>query len=147
MLWAEQGHRVVGVDINEPLTQLARKRALMYALRPNCSNTWPSGSPASMNLHACFAPAASFFSARPTAFAHANRSSIFWYPGPLKRHFERLAVTNRPNAANYTKYPAVNWFTFYELRDLLTSRGFVQVMDCFDIAATKDLGGLETVTL
>ena len=27
LLWAELGHRVVGVDINEPLVQIARKRA------------------------------------------------------------------------------------------------------------------------
>ena len=46
-----------------------------------------------------------------------------WYPGFIKRRYERLAVTTRPAIANYAKYPAVNWFTFYRLRDYLASTG------------------------
>jgi ubiquinone/menaquinone biosynthesis C-methylase UbiE len=55
-----------------------------------------------------------------------------WYPAPLKRHFERLAVTTRLELANFAKYPAVNWFSFYSLRAALTSVGF-QCMDRFDV--------------
>jgi 2-polyprenyl-6-hydroxyphenyl methylase/3-demethylubiquinone-9 3-methyltransferase len=55
-----------------------------------------------------------------------------WYPGLLKRYCERLAVTTRPAIANYAKYPAVNWFSFYGLRDYLAPLGF-NCLDRFDL--------------
>ena len=55
-----------------------------------------------------------------------------WYPGFAKRHYERLAVTTRPALANYAKYPALNWFTFYRLRDYLAPLGF-KCLDRFDM--------------
>jgi 2-polyprenyl-6-hydroxyphenyl methylase/3-demethylubiquinone-9 3-methyltransferase len=58
-----------------------------------------------------------------------------WYPKPLKKHFERLAVTTWPAVANYAKYPAVNWFSFYGLRDRLEPYGF----ECFDRFDIMDL--------
>lgn len=56
-----------------------------------------------------------------------------WYPGFLKRRYERLAVTTRPEVANYAKYPAVNWFTFYSLRKYLVTRGFSRFLDRLDM--------------
>lgn len=56
-----------------------------------------------------------------------------WYPGFLKRRYERLAVTTRPELANYAKYPAVNWFTFYSLRKELVARGFSRFLDRLDM--------------
>ena len=38
------------------------------------------------------------------------------YPAPLKCRYERLALTSRPDIANFAKCPAVHWFT--------ASRGF-----------------------
>jgi 2-polyprenyl-6-hydroxyphenyl methylase/3-demethylubiquinone-9 3-methyltransferase len=55
-----------------------------------------------------------------------------WYPRPLKRYYERLAVTTRPELVQFAKYPAVNWFSFYSLRTVLASKG-LQCMDRFDI--------------
>src|SRR5262249_8427689 len=55
-----------------------------------------------------------------------------WYPAPLKRHYERLAVTTRAELVNFARYPAVNWFSFYSLRAVLTPAGF-QCMDRFDV--------------
>jgi 2-polyprenyl-6-hydroxyphenyl methylase/3-demethylubiquinone-9 3-methyltransferase len=62
-----------------------------------------------------------------------------WYPGPLKRYFERLAVTTRPRLANFAKYPAVNWFSFYSLRTALTKLGF-HCMDRFDVMDLSEKG-------
>jgi len=42
-----------------------------------------------------------------------------WYPAILKRHCEQLATTTRPALANYARYPAVHWFSFYRLRRYL----------------------------
>jgi 2-polyprenyl-6-hydroxyphenyl methylase/3-demethylubiquinone-9 3-methyltransferase len=64
-----------------------------------------------------------------------------WYPGPLKRYCERLAVTTHPALANYAKYPAVHWFSFYELRDYLKPLGF----DCLDRFDLIDPAGKGTV--
>jgi 2-polyprenyl-6-hydroxyphenyl methylase/3-demethylubiquinone-9 3-methyltransferase len=60
-----------------------------------------------------------------------------WYPRRAKRHFEKLALTTRPAVANFAKYPAVNWFTFYQLQAYLSARGFVS-LDRFDM---MDLNG------
>lgn len=54
-----------------------------------------------------------------------------WYPAPLKRRYERLAVTTRPELVRHAKYPAVNWFSFYGLRRELSHRG-MRSMDRFD---------------
>ena len=61
-----------------------------------------------------------------------------WYPSALKRHCEHLATTTRPAIANYAKYPAVNWFSYYGLRSFLRPFGF-RCLDRFDTmeAATK----------
>jgi hypothetical protein len=69
-----------------------------------------------------------------------------WYPPPLKRHYERLAKTTRPELANHAKYPAVHWFTYYGLRRHLAAHGF-QTMDRFDVAALADRGGLAASAL
>ena len=47
-----------------------------------------------------------------------------WYPPPLKRRYERLAVTTRPELVNHARYPAVHWFSYYGLRDHLAGLGF-----------------------
>jgi SAM-dependent methyltransferase len=63
-----------------------------------------------------------------------------WYPAPLKRRYERLAVTTRPEVANYVKYPAVNWFSAYSLGAELSRQGF-RTMDRFDLIDTDNKGG------
>jgi 2-polyprenyl-6-hydroxyphenyl methylase/3-demethylubiquinone-9 3-methyltransferase len=55
-----------------------------------------------------------------------------WYPAPLKRYCERIAVSTRPAIANYAKYPAVHWFSFYGLRRFLEPLSF-RCMDRFDL--------------
>ena len=65
-----------------------------------------------------------------------------WYPGFLKRRYERLSVTTRPELANYATYPAVNWFSIYSLGRSLRDRGFGAVFDRFDIADTDNKGAL-----
>ncbi len=174
MLWAELGHRVVGVDINEPLIELARKRAqekqfdIRFEVGSATDLPLETGS-----VDVCFAPEllehvadwrsclAEFARVlRPGGILYVSTTNSLcprqqefnlpfysWYPGPLKRHYERLAVTSRPEIANYAKYPAVNWFTFFGLRASLASYGFNQAMDRFDVAATKDFGGLKNAIL
>jgi 2-polyprenyl-6-hydroxyphenyl methylase/3-demethylubiquinone-9 3-methyltransferase len=71
-----------------------------------------------------------------------------WYPGPLKRRFERLAVTTRPELVNHAEFPAVNWFTFYGLRKMLRAGNF-RCFDRFDMmdCSAKGLGSKTIVSL
>ena len=57
----------------------------------------------------------------------------------MKRRYERLAVTTRPELANFAKYPAVHWFTYFSLRAYLAPLGF-RCMDRFDAMDTVGKG-------
>ena len=48
-------------------------------------------------------------------------------------------MTTRPEIANYAKYPAVNWFTFYGFRKLLGGAGYT-CLDRFDIMDVESKG-------
>lgn len=53
-----------------------------------------------------------------------------WWPGPLKRLVERLAV-RYPALANHSSRPALHWFSYFRLRRFLEARG-LRVRDRFD---------------
>lgn len=158
-LWAERGHRVHGVDVNEPLIRLAEKRSLEQGL----SIKFEVGSATALpwgdrTMDVCLVPellehvtdwqsclneAARVL--RSGGLLYLSTTNVLcpkqheftlplysWYPGPLKRYCERLAVTTHPALANYAKYPAVHWFSFYGLRDYLGPLGF-HCLDRFDL--------------
>jgi 2-polyprenyl-6-hydroxyphenyl methylase/3-demethylubiquinone-9 3-methyltransferase len=159
MLWAELGHRVHGVDVNEPLLDLARERAtnagykIKFLLGSAVSLPLPDNS-----MDVCMAvellehvagwqscvkefirvlrPGGVLFMSTTNKLCPLQQEFTLplysWYPGPLKRYCEKLAMTTRPQLANYAKYPAVNWFSYYGLRNELARRGF-HSMDRFDL--------------
>jgi len=167
LVWAEQGHQVNSLDINEPLIELARKRAdsTGFAIRFDVGSAtaipWPDQS-----VDLCIVPellehitdwetcldeffrilktdGLLFLSTTNRLCPKQNEFNLplySWYPDFLKKRCERLAITTRPGLANYAKYPAVNWFTFYSLRTALRSRGFTDFLDRFEIAAFRDNG-------
>lgn len=169
LLWAELGHRVYGIDINQPLIELARERSLAagqsisYEVGSALNLPWPD---ASMDVclilellehvddwKSCLKECARVL--RPGGILFLTTTNKLcpiqqefkvplysWYPAILKRHFERLAVTSRPDLVMYAKYPAVNWFTFYELRTQLATFG-IECKDRFDIV---DLSQKSTIT-
>jgi 2-polyprenyl-6-hydroxyphenyl methylase/3-demethylubiquinone-9 3-methyltransferase len=55
-----------------------------------------------------------------------------WYPGFIKKHCVRLSLTTKPEWVNHAKYPAIHWFTPYQLRDWLAKRG-LSSFDRFDL--------------
>ncbi len=159
LAWAELGHSVHGLDINQPLLELARQRAaaevrrIDFRLGSSTQMPWQSGS---MDVcvvlellehvadwQSCIRECARILrrngilllttTNKLCPFQHEYNLPLYsWYPGRVKRHFERLAVTSRPDLVNYATYPAVNWFSFYSLRDALADYGF-SCMDRFDI--------------
>lgn len=158
--WVDRGHDYVGIDINAPLIQLAQERAVESGRRSArfevASATQLPFEDGSIDVclmpellehiadwEQCLKEAVRIM--RPGGVIYVSTSNRLcpkqqefnlpaysWYPGFAKRYFERRAVTDWPAVANYAKYPAVNWFSYYQLRRWFDLRGF-STADRFDI--------------
>ncbi len=165
-LWAEAGHRVTGLDVNEPLLLIARGRAAAAGLSiqfdlgsatqlPYADGTvdvclmlellehvqdWQSCLNEAVRV---LAPGGVLYFSTTNALCPSqqefNLPMYSWYPGPLKRHYERLSLTTKPELANFARYPAVHWFTFYGLRRYLVQRS-MHCLDRFDLIETAGRG-------
>ena len=168
VLWAAAGHRVTGIDINAPLIEVGRKRAaeagLVIRFEVGSATALPCAS-ASMDV--CLMPELLEHIAdwepcideavrvlRPGGVLFLSTSNWLcpvqqefnlplysWYPGFLKRRYEKLAVTTRPELANYARYPAVHWFSYYQLERYLARHG----MRCFDRFGMLESAGRSAV--
>ena len=67
-----------------------------------------------------------------------------WYPRALKKYCERKAVTTHGHWVQFASYPAVHWFSYYQLRDYLDARGFT-ASDRFDVMEVGASGLRKTV--
>jgi ubiquinone/menaquinone biosynthesis C-methylase UbiE len=166
-LWARLGHRVRGLDISEALLQTARKRAaeaglfIEFELGSATSLPWPDAS-----VDVCIAPellehvtdwesCVNEFARvlRPGGVLYLTTTNVLcprqeeftlplysWYPRPLKKYCERLAVTTHPEIANFASFPAVHWFSFYGLRRYLRRLG-LSSMDRFDVVNIDEKQG------
>lgn len=169
MMWARDGHQVNGLDINGPLVELAMQRAreaqldidfrigtatelpwadnsMDVCLVPELLEHVPEWEPCVNEFTRVLKPGGVLFLSTNNSLCPVqqefNLPLYSWYPGFMKRRYEQLAVTTRPELVNYAKYPAVNWFTFFGLRKVLAARGF-ESFDRFDVAdnAARGLGG------
>jgi ubiquinone/menaquinone biosynthesis C-methylase UbiE len=173
MMWAKLGHRVSGMDVNEPLIEIGRRRVadakLPIDLQVGTATqlSWASGS-----MDVCLLPellehvvdwrrvlgeAARIL--RPNGILYISTTNRLcplqsefdlplysWYPGPLKRYCERLATTTHPQWVNHAQYPAVNWFDYYSLRGADELRGFTS-MDRFDAVDLEGKSGVAKLAL
>ncbi|MCG5517204.1 class I SAM-dependent methyltransferase [Ectothiorhodospira sp. 9100] len=157
-VWAELGHHVYGVDINEDLVRLAHTRITEAGLEAAFHIASATSLPfADASMDICIAPellehvadwqqclaefarilapgGVLYISTTNRLCPVQNEYDLplySWYPASLKRRYEHLAVTTRPELANYATYPAVNWFTYYQLRDHLKGLG-MESSDRFD---------------
>jgi len=173
MVWAEQGHHVHGVDINEPLVNLARERSRSAGysidLRLGSADSLP-WLDSSMDIclaiellehvgpwRQCLAefarvlrPGGILFITTTNALcpiqSEFNLPGYSWYPSALKRYCEMLAVTSHPALANYAKYPAVNWFNPYGLSRVLRELG-LRGYDRFDLVDPSGRGVMTRTAL
>jgi 2-polyprenyl-6-hydroxyphenyl methylase/3-demethylubiquinone-9 3-methyltransferase len=154
-VWTEEGHAVRGLDVSAPLVEIARQRAqergldvrfdvgtatkLPYADRSADVCLLPELLEHIQDWQACLDEAVRILRRGGVLFVSTtnalcpvqdefNLPLYSWYPRPLKRYCERLAVTTRREWVQFTSYPAVNWFTYAELSSFLTQRG----MMCYD---------------
>ncbi|MEM9255586.1 MAG: methyltransferase domain-containing protein [Pseudomonadota bacterium] len=166
-IFARTGHRVTCIDISADLLAVGEHRAREEKLDMQFINCSATGTPlpdACVDIcilpellehvaewQACLDEASRLL--RPGGLLFLSTTNTLcplqdefnlplysWYPGFVKRHYERLAVTTRPEVANYAKYPAVNWFTFYSLRGALRKRGFSRFLDRLDMIEVRTAG-------
>jgi ubiquinone/menaquinone biosynthesis C-methylase UbiE len=159
-IFARAGHTVTCIDLSKDLLEVGRRRAEEEGLEMefiNCSATNTPVPDASLDIcvvpellehvvewQECLDEAGRML--RPGGLLYLSTTNKLcpvqeeftlplysWYPGFLKRRYERLALTTRPEVANYAKYPAVNWFTFYSLRRYLITLGFSRFLDRLDM--------------
>ncbi len=173
MIWAKDGHRVQGIDINETLVEIAAERAreeglaIEYLLGSAEDLPWPDSSfdvclvPELLehvpNWWGCLSELARILKPGGVLFLSTNnvlcpKQQEFdlplysWYPAPLKRHYEKLSVTTRPELVNHAQYPAVNWFSFYSLRRAFARLG-MSTQDRFDAMNVDSKGTLNRVLI
>jgi len=166
--WADKGHHYYGIDINEPLIRLARERAAEQGRHARFEVGSATSLPfADASFDVCLLPELLEHVAdwsgclneaarvlRPSGVMYISTSNKLcpkqeefnlpgysWYPRFVKRHIERRAVTDWPAVANYAKYPAVHWFSFYQLRRFLGDKGF-RSLDRFDVMRMDNKSGV-----
>jgi ubiquinone/menaquinone biosynthesis C-methylase UbiE len=158
-LWAEYGHHPHGLDVSEKLIALGRERAARAGLQIDFRVGSVTHVPwADDSMDVCLAvellehvadwrrcldeftrilrSGGALFITTTNALCPKQQEFSLplysWYPAPLKRRYEHLARTTRPDLASYATYPAVNWFTPYGLRRELQRRG-CESLDRFDL--------------
>jgi 2-polyprenyl-6-hydroxyphenyl methylase/3-demethylubiquinone-9 3-methyltransferase len=166
LIWAADGHRVAAVDVSEALVAIGRRRAdergLQVEFSVGTAQCLPFGSeqfdvvlmPELLEHVAdwenCLSEATRVL--RPGGVLYLSTTNRLcpkqqeftlplysWYPRPLKRWCEAKALTTRPEWANHTRFPAVNWFTYFELQEWLARRD-VRTLDRFDVMRRQPRG-------
>jgi ubiquinone/menaquinone biosynthesis C-methylase UbiE len=163
LLWAEAGHRARGIDISAPLIEVASKRAkescVTAEFQVGSANALdlPSSSADVVLIsellehlvtwESCVDEATRIL--RPGGVIYMSTTNRLcpvqqefslpaysWYPSRLKKYCERLSTTTHPHWVQHATFPAVHWFTYYQLRDYLDTRG-ITASDRFDIMETS----------
>jgi 2-polyprenyl-6-hydroxyphenyl methylase/3-demethylubiquinone-9 3-methyltransferase len=173
IMWAKDGYRMHGLDINDGLIAIGKKRAqeagqqIELITGTATQLPWPDAS-----MDVCLAPellehVADWQSClnecarvlRPGGILYISTTNRLcpsqsefdlplysWYPDSLKKKYEKLAVTTRPEIVSHAKYPAVNWFTFASLSHAFAERG-MQPRSRFEVVDAGSRSGAQKAVL
>lgn len=161
LAWARQGKRVVGVDWNLPLLREAAKLARGQNLAidfvvadatrlPFCEDSFaisysdalfehvPEWLKIAAEANRVLSPHGLFFVRTINRHCPVNPEINHlhfypWLPKFLKRPILQWIMRHKPAWVNYTKFPAVNWFTHRGLAGSLKQLGFA-TFEVFDLA-------------
>lgn len=164
LMWAADGHRVQGIDISEPLIRIARQRAAETPSRsvefsvgtatrlpfesaqfdvvlvPELLEHLPDWQPSVSEVARVLKPGGVAYFCTTNRLCPVQQEFDLplysWYPQWVKRRCERMAVTTHGRWVQFTSFPAVNWFTYYGLRDHLAGLG-LDAYDRFDVLADE----------
>ncbi len=164
-VWAELGHSVTGIDISEPLIEIARKRVAEMGFKISFDVGSAIALPYESSVFdVCLIPQLlehvpdwqkcldeGVRVLRPGGLIYLSTTNVLcpiqdefelplysWYPSFVKRRCEKLAVTTHREWVSHTDYPAVHWFTFWELRDFLAKKD-IKCFDRFDLAEVNGM--------
>ncbi len=172
-MWAGLGHRAHGIDVNEPLIEIGRRRVAEAGLDVDLAVGTADNLPwNSQSMDVCLLPEllehvpdwrSCLVEARrvlrPNGILYISTTNRLcpiqsefdlplysWYPAPLKRYCEKLSRTTHPEWVNHAQYPAVHWFDFYALRRSDELRDFV-CLDRFEAADSSSKGRVGRLVL
>ena len=167
MMWAKQDHIVYGLDISQGLIDIAKKRALEQGMdidfRVGSATELPWHAEVA---DVCILPELlehvgdwkscvdeAMRMVKPNGTLYLSTSNVLcpkqyefalplysWYPGFIKKYLVKLSVTTKPHWVNHAEYPAVHWFSFFQLQRYFAKRGF-KCKDKFDIIVDTSDGG------
>ncbi len=169
MMWARQNHRVYGLDISEGLIRIAKKRAsengydIDFRVGSATQLPWDS-----QIADVCILPELlehvedwqscvdeAMRMVKPNGTLYLSTSNVLcpkqyefalplysWYPKFIKNQLVKLSVTSKPHWVNHAEYPAVHWFSFFQLQKYFAKHGFV-CKDKFDILLDTTNGGVK----
>lgn len=168
LLWAEQGHRVSGLDISADFVALAKARQARAGIDASFKTGTATDLPfETASKDVVLVPellehvadwqavlAEAYRVLRPNGVVYLSTTNVVcprqmefelplysWYPGFVKRHVEKLSVTTHPHLANHAKYPAVNWFSYGGLTRHLRGQGY-RCYTRFDLFRPEGHGAL-----
>lgn len=157
--WLENSHRVNGIDISEKLINIAMERNRQFGVLANfevgsaTSLPWPDQQFDVVLLpellehvddwRSCISeairvlkPGGSLFLSTTNRLCPIQQEFDLplysWYPQRLKSYCTKLAITSKPYLVNFTTFPAIHWFSPYQLRAHLRNLG-VSAVDRFDL--------------
>lgn len=164
------GFSVTGVDLDKDLIEMARKNAveadmdIQFEVAPGDNLPFPDGSfdvvfSNSLLEHvpdweACVAEWVRVLAAggllwiETTNVIHPRQREFrwlpvySWWPKFLKNLAVKAAAGPFPALANYTPWPAIHWFSYFQLRDCLSNHG-LSVRDRFDCMDITNKGRLK----
>lgn len=164
--WLERGHTVRGLDISRDLVALAQRRNAEFGERARFEVGSATAVPwDSASFDVCLLPellehvddwmscvregvrllkhGGSIYLSTTNVLCPVQQEftlpAYSWYPAPLKRHFVRLSTSTRPDLVNFASYPALHWFSPYQLARFLRDLGAVS-RDRFDLIDVDNKG-------